>query len=68
MIEYKYIEAACGAYLCDFPPPECVEWSNEEMYAWIEDNLWEPLDGFSGQRIWEAIEAHALCIERLCNE
>ena len=67
MIEHKYIEVASGAYLCDFLPPEYAEWSDDELYEWVEDNLWEPLEYMSGQRVWEAIEAHALCIERLCN-
>ena len=68
MIEYKYIALASGAYLCESLPPVYVEWTEEFLYAWIEDNAWEPLVNTDGARIWDAIDSLAWCIERFCNE
>lgn len=64
-INHKYYEQAAGSYLCE-PLPSKAEWEDmneDEAFAWLEENAWEPLEFSSGKWLWENIEVKARSLQ-----
>jgi len=52
----KAIRVASGFFLCKMLPDEWVNYTDEQLDKFLEENVWEPLEGYSACFILEQIE------------
>ena len=46
-------------YLTNTFPVEAVDWEQEQLEQWIEENKWEPLEYWDAHMVMELIESAA---------
>lgn len=63
----ELISFASSFYLTQCIPLCILEEGDDAIESFIEDNVWEPMEGFSANYIYEAIESAADAIEEKFN-
>ena len=46
-------------FLTEELPVEAIDWEEEKIYEWIEENKWEPLEYWDAHMVMELIESAA---------
>ena len=59
---------ASGQFLTQGLPDDYDQWTNEELDDFIDDHIWEPLEGHDPAFIWEQIEHLALSVRNYMEE
>ena len=58
---------ASGHYLTEHFPEEFVKWEEEEIHGFIEDHIWEGVEGYPPSYIWEQIDNLASSVRNYTN-
>ena len=53
--EDKKIIEMSGKFLTEYLPDDFQSWEDEKLYDWIEENVWQPYEGWSGKDLFNQI-------------
>lgn len=53
--ETSAVEKTAMHYLSEELPAGWLDWTEEQLYEWLEENAWEPFELWDGKRVWDMI-------------
>ena len=63
--EDKKIIEMSGKFLTEYLPDDFQSWEYYKLYDWIEENVWQPYEGWSGKDLFNQILS---CSDLSCSE
>ena len=63
-LKFQILQFCSGHYLIKNIPDNWNDLTEQEQNQFINDNIWQPLEGFDSQYIWDNIENSAQSTEK----
>lgn len=62
-----YFLCASSHVLCRELPKDFNDWADDKLFAFLEDNAWQPFENFGGEDLYDHILDIAYTINRIVN-
>jgi len=66
--EVDYFRIASEFYLSEILPQDYMDMDDEDFYTFLEENVWQPFEGWSGEDLQGTIVGLSIRMERIARE